>query len=55
LEIRRQRPDFLNLGGRPDQKILILLIKPAKRANNIADVCADAKLGHPSDVDGDLH
>src|SRR6202140_3366383 len=55
LEVWRQRADFLDLGRRPDQKILVLVVEPAQRADHITDVGAHAKLGHPPYVDGDSH
>ncbi|HVN20459.1 MAG TPA: hypothetical protein VMU05_16865, partial [Dongiaceae bacterium] len=55
MEIRGECPDLLNLSWRPDQEILVFMINPAKRSNNVADVCPDAKLSHPPDIDGDLH
>src|ERR1700687_829202 len=55
LEVWRQRADFLDLGRRPDQKILVLVVEPAQRANHITDIGSHAKLGHPPYVDGDSH
>src|ERR1700687_594062 len=55
LEVWRQSANFINLGRRPDQKILVLVVEPAERANHITDVGAHAKLGHPPYVDGDSH
>src|ERR1700730_7622457 len=55
LEVWRQSANFINLGRRPDQKILVLVVEPAQRANHITDIGAHAKLGHPPYVDGDSH
>ena len=55
VEVGRQRPDFLDLCGRPNQEVLVLKIEPAKRPNNIADIRANAELRRPPDIDGNLH
>src|SRR6266700_7202146 len=55
MKIGRQRADFLDLCRRAGQQKLILMIESPQRANHIADICAYAKLGHPPNIDGDLH
>src|SRR5579864_2321755 len=55
MEVGRQGANFFDLGWRTDQNKLVLVVESAQRAHHIADICADAELGHPPYVDGDLH
>jgi hypothetical protein len=55
MKIRRQRPDFLHLAGRPNQQILILTVQSPQRSHYIADVSAHPEFRHPPNVDGNLH
>src|ERR1700691_1677324 len=55
MKIRRQRPDLLYLDRRADQKVSGFVVQPPQGSNHIADIRAHAELGHPPDVDGDLH
>src|SRR5580704_4441212 len=55
LKIERQSADLFNFAWRPDKKILILAIQPSQRAHDISEIGTDAELGHPPDVDRDLH
>ena len=54
-EISGQQSDFGSFLGRSDQIVAILPIKPAERANDIADVLSDTEISAAPDVDRDLH
>src|ERR1700684_2687609 len=55
MEVRRQGADFLDLGGRADEEVRGLVVQPSQSPHDIPDVGAYAELGHPPNVDGDLH
>src|SRR5580658_9970465 len=55
MEVGRQGADFLDLGGRADEEVRGLVVQSSQSPNDIPDVCAHAELGHPPNVDGDLH
>ncbi len=55
MKIGREWTDFLDLGGRAQEKIGSLMVKPSQGSNHIADVRTDAELSHAPDVDCDLH
>src|SRR5271154_5538912 len=54
-KVRRQRADFVNFCRRPQQQEFIFVVEPAQGSNYVADVSANAKVGHPPNVDSDLH
>ena len=55
MKVRRQGADFLDLGGSADEEVRGFVVEPSQSSNDITDVCAYAELGHPPNVDGDLH
>ena len=48
-------PISCTFAGGPIRKYSLVLIQPAQRPNNVADVRAYAELRHPPDIDRDLH
>src|SRR5665811_2559460 len=55
VKVGRQWADFFDLRWGSDQQVPIFAVQSAQRANHIADVSAYTKLGHPPNIDGDLH
>jgi hypothetical protein len=55
LKVLRQRSDFGYFLRRSQEPVFVVMIKPCERANNIASVSSDAKVGHAADIDGDSH
>src|ERR1700674_2814684 len=55
LKVWRERIDLRYLLRRTDKKIFIRVIQPAQRPHHIPRVSAYAELGHPPDINGDLH
>lgn len=54
-KIRRERPDLRYLRRRSDQKIFVRVVEPAECAHHVARVSANAELGEPPQIDGNLH
>jgi hypothetical protein len=50
-----QGTDLLNAFRRSDKEVLILAVQAAQSADDVPDVGADAKIGNPANIDGDLH
>src|SRR5580704_15908282 len=55
LKISRQRTALRHLRGRPYQVVSAVAIESSQRPHHIADICPNAELRHPPDVDGDFH
>jgi len=45
----------MNAFRRSDKEILIFRSPDAQSADDVPDVGADAKIGNPANIDGDLH
>jgi hypothetical protein len=45
----------MNAFGGSDKQILILAVQAPQSADDVPDVSADAKIGDPANIDGDLH
>ena len=50
-----QGTDLMNAFGRSDKEILIFAVQTPQSAYDVPDVGADAKIGNPANIDGDLH
>ena len=55
LKVGRQRADLRYFLWGTDQEIFVREIQPAQRPHHIASVRAHAELGHPPNINGDLH
>ncbi len=47
--------DVAQLAGNADEEIFVIVVQARQRANGIAGISADAKLGDAPDIDGDAH
>src|SRR5579871_685804 len=55
VKICRQRANLFDFFGRSDQEVGGLVVDPSQVAHHVADISSHAELGHPANVDGDLH
>ena len=55
MKICWQWTTLIHFGGQANQEILTVAVQAGERPDHVADISANSKFRHTTDVDGDFH